>query len=173
MNQGKKFERNWKESSDFYKICTIRLNDSDMSFHQFKELRSRFTAHNVADFIQYYKGKLFAMELKSTEYSSISIQREPEEESKMIKLTQINSLVNLSQYDGVIAGLVLNFRQKDSVEEDTYFLNIKDFSNFLVSTDKKSINKLDIVQNNGLIVKQKLKRTNYLYNVQDLLERLA
>ena len=47
---------------------------------------------------------------------------------------------------------------------------IDDFSNFLVKTDKKSINKLDVVQYGGIKLDQKLKRTQYDYNIKKMIE---
>lgn len=172
-NQGKIFENNWKESSIQQGVLTIRLNDSSTSF--IMEKNARFTPENPCDYIQFYKKTLFCMELKSTKYKSMSIQLIPEDKNKMIKLHQINSLVNFSQYNNVIAGFVLNFRDMDesSKDEDTYFLKISDFSDFLNQTGKKSINKLDVVQYNGIKVNQKLKRVNYIYQVSELFDKLT
>lgn len=172
MNPGKIFEQQWKLSSENQKICCIRLKDSDMSFHPEKELRSKFTAKNPCDFIQFFQGHLFAMELKSTQYNSISIQIDEEDSQKMIKKHQINSLINLANYEGVVAGFVLNFREKDSLAEDTYFIDIQHFSDFLDKTGKKSINRLDIVQFGGINIHQTLKRTKYIYDVKKALEKI-
>ena len=114
---------------------------------------------------------IFFLELKSTEYNAISIQRLPTDpKDKMIKAHQINSLVQLSQAYGAISGFVFNFRKKEDLDEDTYFMFIDDFSNFLVKTDKKSINKLDVVQYGGIKLDQKLKRTQYDYNIKKMIE---
>ena len=43
-------------------------------------------------------------------------------------------------------------------------------ADFLCDTDKKSINKLDIVQYGGIKISQKLKRTQYTYDVKKMLE---
>ena len=166
-NKGKKFENNFKESALKYELFIIRLNDTELSFMRNRE--SRFTPTNPCDFICFKNGKLFMLELKSTEYNSIPIQRIPTEEPKMIKAHQINSLIKYSEYKGVNCGFVLNFREKDSLEEETYYISIQNFSNFLVERDKKSINKLDVVQYGGIKVEQQLKRTQYLYNVDKML----
>ena len=96
MNLGKKFERQWKISADNQEVFCLRLNDSDLSFNQNKELRSRFTMQNPCDFIMFNQGNLFALELKSTHLKSIGIQREIKDNG-MIKLHQINSLLNFRQ----------------------------------------------------------------------------
>lgn len=143
-----------------------------MSFNPNKELRSRFTVQQPCDYIMYYNGNIFFFEMKSTKYKSITFQREEDDEG-MIKLHQINSLVNLGMYEGAKAGFVLNFRDEKeghSYTEDTYYISIQDFSSFFNKTDKKSINKLDIVQNGGIIVDAKQRKKLYDYNVKKMLE---
>ena len=171
-NKGKKFERNFKASAVNQEVLIVRLNDTDLSFMKSsKYIGSRFTAENPCDFIVYDYPNIFFLELKSTEYNAISIQRLPTDpKDKMIKAHQINSLVQLSQAYGAISGFVFNFRKKEDLDEDTYFMFIDDFSNFLVKTDKKSINKLDVVQYGGIKLDQKLKRTQYDYNIKKMVE---
>lgn len=172
MNDGKKFERHWKECAEKAGIFTLRISDSDMSFHQNKDLRSRFTQKSPFDDLHYYKGKLFCLELKHTKHKSISFQRTPDDSDGMIHSHQINSLVNTAQYEGVYAGFIFNFREEDPLQEYTYYMSIEDFSNFIVNTPKKSINKLDIVQNGGVIVESTKKRTQFNYNVESLFNKL-
>ena len=110
--------------------------------------------------------------MKSTHSKSMSFQKE-EKDGGMIKLHQINSLVNLAQYEEAQAGFVLNFRDEREghpYTEDTYYMSIEDFSSFYASTDKKSMSKLDIVQNGGIIVDAKQRRKLYDYNVKKMLE---
>ena len=91
----------------------------------------------------------------------------------MIKLHQISSLSNAGLHDGVIAGLIINFRHEKDGEpysEDTYFWPIEAFNDYFVSNDRKSAKPIDIVQNGGIIVKQEQKRKLYDYDVKKLLE---
>lgn len=168
-NPGKKFEEDIKSSAMMENIFILRLNDSSLSWQH--EKTSRFTAENPYDFIMFFKPNLFCLELKSTGYSSMSIQRIPEEKNKMIKLHQINSLTQSSLKDGVYAGFILNFRDdEDITNNDTYFLSIQNFNNFLVESDKKSINKLDVVQHGGIRLSQKIKRTRYIYDINKMIQ---
>ena len=49
-------------------------------------------------------------------------------------------------HEGVYAGFIFNFRDEEDINnDDTYYMSIQDFNNFLVERDKKSINKLDVV----------------------------
>ena len=173
MNLGKKFERQWKISADNQEVFCLRLNDSDLSFNQNKELRSRFTMQNPCDFIMFNQGNLFALELKSTHLKSIGIQREPKDNG-MIKLHQINSLLHFRQYEGVISGFILNYRDDENIRnEKTYFLDIIDFNKFLCDSEKKSINQNDVILYNGLLINQTIKRTLYTYDVKGILDRLV
>ena len=170
-NEGKKFEKDIKESFENQGIWLLRLSDSSLSWQH--EKTSRFTVNNPCDFLAYNKPYLFALECKSTKYRSLSFTIDPKENA-MIKAHQINSLVNFSLVDGIYAGFILNFRNEDDVSKGvTYWLSIKDFSDFINETDKKSINRLDVVQHNGIIIDQKLKRTRFTYDIQKLINDIT
>lgn len=162
-NVGKQFEKQVKLSCEKQNILCVRFNDTSTSY--IKEKNARFTPTNICDFLMWLDRNLFFIECKSTEYSSMSFSTDPKE-SKMIKAHQISDLSNLSLFDYVYPCFLFNFRSRDSLDQDTYLMHINDFNNFIAKTDKHSINKLDIVQNGGIIVEQKLLRTNYLYNIQ-------
>jgi ribosome maturation protein Sdo1 len=71
---------------------------------------------------------------------------------------------------------VFNFRNEKEgtpYTEDTYYMSIEDFSAFYNSSDKKSINKLDIVQNGGIIIDAKQRKKLYNYNVKKMLEDIV
>ena len=95
MNQGKKFEHNFKQACENDEIFCLRLTDSDLSFNPNKDLRSRFTVKQPADLIVYYDGYLFTLELKNTKGKNFSFQRDPKLPDCMIHYHQINSLVNM------------------------------------------------------------------------------
>jgi penicillin-binding protein-related factor A (putative recombinase) len=169
---GKKFEHAFKDSAKAQGIFVHRVKDSDLSFNG--NSVSKFTTKNPCDFylfgnVSNGKGNLFGLELKSTKYKSISIQTCPEETTAMIKMDQINSLIQMAQYEGIIAGFILNFRNEDCGTEDTYFIHIKDFSEFMANTDKKSINRIDIMQHNGIYIKSIKKRVNFAYNIREMI----
>ena len=118
---------------------------------------------------------VFFFELKSTHYKSISFQRDLEE-TAMIKLDQINSLIKLSQAKGSNAGFVLNFRNDKEGEpysEDTFYISISNFCKFYNETDKKSISKLDIVQNGGIRLQGVQKRKYYVYDIEKMLKEIV
>ena len=169
-NKGKKFETQFKESSEKDKLFLLRLNDTDLSYNG--NQMSRFTPKNKFDFLLFKSPNLFCLELKSTAYDSFSIQRNPKEPNKMIKWHQIQELIKASFYDGVYAGFVFNFRNEKQplLEEETYYMSIKNFCNFLVENEKKSINKKEVQKYGGIIIEQKKKRVLYTYNIKKMLE---
>ena len=169
MNSGKIFEKEFKDSipNDTY---IFRVADPPQSFAQkdeegnFPKNNLRFSAKNPYDFILFLKPNLFPCELKSTIGTSISIQFEKKEKGKMIKLHQIAGLTKDNKFDGSYAGFILNFRKTNT----TYWLGIEDFNRFFKTTTKKSINEKDIVEFNGIVVRQELKKVAYRYFIKDM-----
>jgi penicillin-binding protein-related factor A (putative recombinase) len=72
-------------------------------------------------------------------------------------------LEQASKYEGVIAGLILNFRNVNH----TYFWRIKDYLNCTNSLEKKSFNETDVINNNGHLIKQTIKKIKYNYDVEN------
>lgn len=168
MNRdGKDFEYQWKKSvnSDMY---YLRIKDSPSSFGK-DSISVRFTLNNPYDCFVFYNGFLFPMELKSTELSSISIQRCKEDKGKMIKLNQIDGLSESNKYDRVFAGFVFDFRNT----KNTYWLSIDNFNLFLLESNKKSINEKDIIKYKGIKVDKTIKKVKYIYDIHKLLIEIA
>ena len=161
MNQGKKFEHNFKQACENDGIFCLRLTDSDLSFNPNKDLRSRFTVKQPADLIVYYNGYLFTLELKNTKGKNFSFQRDPKLPDGMIHYHQINSLVNMGLYDGIISRFVLNFRQemdeKHDLEERIFFLSIDDFSR---------------IEYGGIEIESNRKRTQFTYATKNGFEEI-
>lgn len=175
-NAGKKFEQNFKQSCEKDSVFCLRLTDSDLSFNPNKELRSRFTVKQPCDLIVYYKGFMFTLELKNTKGKNFSFQRDLKVPDGMIHYHQINSLVNMGLYDGIISGFVFNFRWGEETGlpmERTFFLNINDFSKFMVESDKRSINMNDIIEYGGVEIENIKRRTQYTYKILDWLEKMV
>lgn len=171
-NLGKKFERRFGDCAKDDGFFVHRLKDTDLSYNG--NSVSKFTTSNKCDYYIFGdiiegRGKIFGIECKSTGYSSIGIQRIPEDPEKMIKYKQIESLIEMSLYDGIKAGFVLNFRDDDKNLDNTYYLSIENFSKFLNETHKKSINKMDC-ELRGIKIESKLLRKNYKYNIKKMID---
>lgn len=162
MNPGKKFEQNFSKSIPDY-VYFLRIKDSSSSFSP--NSKSRFTPNNPYDFLLFYNCFLFPMELKSTNKKSFSIQRTKEDTSKEIKYHQIESLIIANSFENIFAGFILDFRN-----ENTYWMDINSFNNFLLENDKKSINIEDVKKYDGIIIDKNKIRVNYKYNIEKLLK---
>jgi recombination protein U len=146
----------------------MRIKDSPSGFGMDSQA-TRFTLQNPFDSFIYYNGCLFPLELKSTQSTSMSIQREKADKGKMIKLAQITGLMDASVHPGVYAGFLLDFRGS----ENTYFLGISDFIRFLDYTQKRSINESDVIAHRGLPVEKQKKKIHYKYDVLGLLHKIS
>ena len=172
MNKGKKgknFEEQFKDSVKKDGLFIYRLRDNPMSYIKIDTI---YTHDNICDFFVYDYPNLFALELKHTTYTSIGFQRTKEDNEAMIKYHQIKHLLDISEYDGIKAGLILSFENEKANKEVTFYISIENFLNFISNTTKKYINILDVVDYNGIKINQVKLRTNYHYNVKDLLEKI-
>lgn len=171
-NLGKVFEKNVKENAQKQGLWIYRIMDSDLSFCNGN---SKFTQKNIGDFLIFdcENRVLYLAECKSTKYKSISFDRTLDDK-KMIKLHQIKSLTDNNNFENVESIFVFNFREEDDlnniIDEDTYIMSIKDFNDFYCETDKNSINKLDIINYNGIKINQEKKRKYFSYEIKKALE---
>lgn len=174
INEGKKFEQLFAMAVKKAKqgqVYLHRLRDTDSSYRHTET--SKYTKSNECDYFMYYNGLLYALELKSTKYKSIGFELDETKEDKMIKRNQIKSLTKLDWYDGIVAGLVLNFRDESNpANERTYFMYISDFNRFCNSVEKKSINEGDIVQYGGFPIPTTLQRVRCTYDIEQLIDKV-
>jgi len=173
-NKGKIFEQNFAKCARDQGLFAYRIKDQYIPVQ--KGMQYGRVGLNPCDYfiMSPHKGGgyLFALELKSTQYRQISIQKDPElDDSAMIKYHQIQSLINLSQEANVVAGFIFNYRLDD--DEYTYFMRIEDFSNWFAQSDKKSINRLDITMCGGIRISNTKKRVHYNYDVAELINSVA
>jgi recombination protein U len=169
-NVGKVFEEDFSSSIPSY--CYVhRLRDSAQSYNKSKD--TSFTWDNECDFFIWDSCThiFYAIECKTTKYKSMSVQLDKDDKSqKMIKLHQIESLTKISEYDGAIAGFFLNFRDEKNNTQRTYFLNIIDFNKIIKDTEKKSINEIDIILNNGIKISGEKKRVRFRWDIDEFLK---
>ena len=86
---------------------------------------------------------------------------------KMIHKHQILGLLKYSNYENVIAGLLLNFRDEKNDTERTYFQNIKDFDNMCKQINKFSFDEMDLLLNNAVKIEGQKKRVHYRWNLEN------
>lgn len=166
QNEGKKFEEDWKKSFAKLNAYYFRIKDSAASF---SGGNTSFTRTNPYDCFVLYEGFFLPMELKSTKGTSFSFDKEGAGNgNKLIKLSQIHGLNEVSQFKNAKAGFIFNFRDVHR----TYYLDIVNFMNFYNNTSKFSINEKDIVEYEGVLIESKLLKVRYRYNVEKLLNEL-
>lgn len=156
MNEGKIFEKCFKESCDKQKIFFMRLKDT---FSGTTNAARSFTPTNYCDGIMYQNPTLFLLEFKSSQATSFSFGE------KIIKEHQIKDLQKASVFDKVISGFVFNFRKYPI----TYFVEINKFIEFKDTCGKQSINR-DDCDRIGMLIEQRLKKVNYTYNIRKFIK---
>lgn len=155
VNEGKRFEQNWKNSCEKYpNIWIYRLKDNAASFGGGNN--TRFTSHNMCDYIMFEDNTrtLYAIECKSTKNTSVPLS--------MIRQNQIDELSDAGKHN-LVAGFLINFRNKNN---DTYFIEIGDFNQMLLTLNKKSFNIKDLGRNNAIYVDSECKKVNHVYEVK-------
>lgn len=171
-NEGKNFETLFKSNAPSY-LKIIRIPDPPQSFT--KRADTRFSKKNPYDFEAYdsIHRISYSFELKSTSQKYLTYhmceQDEKEEKSAMIKWHQIDGLTKASEYDNCISGFMCHFRL-DNGEQLLYFLDIKDFNKFRTSTNKHSINIIDISLNGGIKINGEKLRKNFRWDLDEFLE---
>ena len=165
-NEGKRFEEDFKKSIPDY-VLVHRLPDPPQSFDkaECKNSNIRFSRKNPFDYILWdsQRKRLFALELKTVQDNSISFERTKEEHGK-IHYHQIIGLNEWNKYDGVVGGLVVEFRKSQT----TIFIDIDTFNKLSELITKKSFN-IDDLNKNALpylVIPQEKKRTRYLYDIE-------
>ena len=173
QNVGKRFEEDFAKSIPQY--CFVhRLRDSAQSYNNSKT--TSFSWNNECDFFIFDSNThiFIAAELKTTKYKSISVELdENDKSSKMIKYHQIKSLTEMSEFDGMMPGLFLNFRDEKNEDERTYFMHISDFNNMMKKINKSSCNEIDIILNNGVKISGQKKRVRYRWDIDSFLKSLV
>lgn len=171
INTGKIFEQEIKSSIP-ENCYFFRIADPPQSFTQ-DSSSLRFSLQNPYDCFIYSYPNFVALELKSVE-SSLTFYREDfvSDKSKKqafnVKKNQIKGLQKAAEHKGAIAGLIINFRKSNH----TYFIEINQFVKMTNVLTKKSFNEKDIIQNNGLLIEQKLKKVHYSYNIEKFLNEV-
>lgn len=164
MNSGKLFEQQFRKS--VLKIPNLfyyRLKDSPSSWDnktKSKKTKSkvRFTNNNICDTVMYKNPYLFLLELKSHTGARLPLS--------CIRENQINGLVEASETNGIIAGIICDFSDKDKC----YFLDITFVDDFTKNETRKSI-PISYFQENGIEIDVKKLRVKKLYDVDKFIEQ--
>lgn len=172
-NPGKIFEDDFRSSIDKDRCLLLRLNDQPQSYTK----TAKFSLKPPCDFILYDSiTKLFIpIELKTTKYRSMSYEdiNEDNPNNAMIHKHQLEKLLEFSNYNGVKAGLLLNFRTDETKIQRTYYISIQNFLDMCKKINKKSVNEIDLISvGNAIKINGAKKRSRYIWDISELLDKL-
>lgn len=168
MNVGKIFENQFKKSIP-EDVMYFRIPDPAQSF----EKVAKFSHKPPFDCFMFYGGTLFCLELKTTKSKSFTIERTKDDKG-MIHFHQIENLREYSKYNGIVSGLICNFRIEDKDLELTYFISIENYDKMLSKIgDKKSFSMIDMINNGAVKIESVKKRVHYMYDVGSFIKSMA
>lgn len=160
LQSGKKFEQNFKNSVP-KDIFYYRFRDSASTYYGGNS-NLRFSNTNIADCLLFNGCKLILCELKAHKGSSIPLDCIIGKKSKE---KQINDLHQASLFKNVNAYIICFFEDK----ELCYALPISKFVEFNENSDRKSV-PISYFQENGIEIKTKKLKTNYMFQLDNLIE---
>ena len=154
MNNGKRFEQNFKNSIP-RGIFYYRLRDGSSSWGGNEKVR--FQQENICDSIMYDGDYLYTLELKSTKGKSLPYTN--------IKQHQIEVLLWCSKFANVISGFIVEFSDLD----ECYFIEINDFKEFYDSNSRKSL-PYEFCFKNGIKIGVKKLRINRKFDIDNFIK---
>lgn len=155
MNQGKRFENNFKASipsSCWY----YRLRDSAASYYGGNE-NLRFSGKNIADCIVFNGNKLYICELKAHAGKSIPLT--------CIRQNQAEMMLEASNYDNLECYLIVFFYEVNKC----FALKIEHFYSFTMLSDRKSI-PISYFEEQAIEIPVKCLQTNHRFALSDFLK---
>lgn len=176
MNEGKRFERDFKASVPADAWC-YRLRDSPISYYGGSEAEGiRFAQDNICDFFLYRAPALYLLELKtvgtrSAALASLFGKYDPDKHAYK-KQKHLQDMAFAATRQGLQALVVLNYR----LSEHTYALPADTVLRFVEQAidngGRKSIPE-SWCQENGIAVAARQLRVNWRYDVAGMMEALG
>lgn len=179
-NNGKRFEQNIKDSCEKQGILWERFIDNG-KFGFGESTDTRFSSENPCDGFLFYDGVIVYVELKTATTGAISHNQPPmiQEKGKTkpsIKANQVKSLLRRKKYDGVNAGLLVEFSDRttktQTIPGGTFYIDIENFIRWAAECGKKSMN-VDDAREIGTPVDSVKLKVNSRYDIKKLLERIC
>lgn len=165
-NEGKVFEEQFRRSAPDY-VILHRLRDSSQSFSGGK--LSKFSVKNPFDYILWDSKShiLYALELKSTKTDRIQFERNGDRKRNGIHWHQIDALNKWQKFDGIISGIIVEFRSIETV----IFIKIDDFNKLMDSISTVGFRISDLEDNNipYTVIERRFAKTKYKYDIDKFL----
>ena len=153
MNNGKRFEQNFKNSV-LKDVLFYRFKDGTSAWE--KSEKTRFQAKNVCDCMVFNGKTLFLIELKQHKGKSLPFQA--------IRENQLTEMQAYSHFKNVKSLLIVFFTDS----EQCFALDINTVNEFIKTADRKSI-PISFCEENGERIHCHKKKVNYSYEL-DLLK---
>lgn len=179
QNNGKQFEKNVKASCVKQGILFERFIDGN-KFGGSSTDTVRFTPDSPCDGFLFNKGNLCYLELKTAQTGNISFNQPPDIQPKgkpkpSIKAHQVKSLMDRSKYDGVSAGLLVEFSDRETktklIKGGMFFIDIETFEMWTRYCGKKSMN-VDDARYIGIEVDSTTLVKNRRYDMAGLIDKI-
>lgn len=175
MNIGKNFENQFQRSCKKQGVFCLKLKDKSSYI---KSSPDSNVSKNICDFIVHHKKHMFALELKTTEGTSISFNQPPYEKTdKSVKIlpNQIAGLMEVNRHD-INAGLIINFRERETTrtkrDNCCFYIPIEKFIEFCEQDITNKSISVDKCKEIGYNINFKKLRVNSEYYIKELIENL-
>lgn len=155
MNNGKRFEQNIKNSMPD-NVFFYRFRDGTSSWGGGQE-NTRFQQRNICDCMMYDSQYLYLLELKSHKGKSLPLTA--------IRKNQVDDLLEASKHRNVIAGIVVEFSDLESV----HFMPIQLVKYWYYDSDRKSIPLQSFLEKPCIEIYGKKLKTNFRYNIEQFI----
>lgn len=154
MNNGKKFEMNFKNSVP-KDIFFYRFKDGTANWGTSDKSDTKFQASNMCDCMLINGGKVCFIELKNTKGKSLSLTR--------IRPNQLKELTRASLFPDLFPAIVVNFEEVG----ECYWLSIQNVNMFITQGERKSI-PISFFQKHGFLIPSEKKKVNTAYDISVL-----
>lgn len=163
MYKGKDFEGLVRNTAKEMGIYYLRLQDT-LKFSRDTE-GARFVPKSPYDGVMYMNGKLFCLEMKTTEAVSLGVGLD-----KAIKTHQVEELNKAASHEGVKAGFLILFEERTTKrthrDEVLIYLPIEKFNEIWEKEfEKKSISYNECIEYGYIIEKVKIGVRKMRYNL--------
>jgi recombination protein U len=155
MNNGKRFEQNFKKSVP-KNVFYYRFKDGTGAWDKGE---TRFQCSNICDCMLFDGKWLYLVELKNHKGKSLPFTA--------IRENQIKEMLSAIEYNCVAPILIVNFEEI----EECYAIGIEQLNNFMASAERKSIPALWFVEN-GIQIPARKKKINTEYDLSVLFEEV-
>lgn len=155
MNEGKKFEEDFKKSMPD-NIWFYRFRDGTSNWGGQDQSATRFQATNICDCMVFAYPLLYLIELKSHNSTSFPFSA--------IRNNQISDMYDAGKFQGILPLFVINMRKYNR----TFAIHVNKIRNYIKKAERQSF-PLSWLIDNGIEVIGEQKRIRWRYDIEKLI----